>query len=241
MKKILAIAGNVIKELFRRKDFYFILTLLVAIVVYAGSFSFGGEKDFSRYYKEIVLSMVYIFSVIIAVSFAAREIPQEIESKNIYPLLAKPVGRGGFIFGKFLGTAFISIISLSLFYFVFIVSLLLRKDFSTPWVMLFEGYYLQALLLLFISSITIFLSLFLTPSANISVSLLLYFSSSWFGITVPGYIFLPHMELFDIKEKIIHTQDIIPGWIILFLSVYAACYALLFLYASYLVFRKRDL
>lgn len=241
MKKILAISGNVIKELLRRKDFYFILVLFVAVAVYAGSLSFGGESGFGRYYKEIVLSMVYIFSVIIAVSFASREIPLEIESKNIYPLLAKPVGRGGFIFGKFLGTVFISLISLSMFYLVFVASLLIRKVFSTPWALIFEGYYLHALLLLFISSISIFLSLFLTPSANISVSLLLYFGSSWFGISAPGYIFLPHMELFDIKEKIIHTQEIIPGWIILFLSVYAVCYALLFLYASYLVFRKRDL
>ena len=241
MKKIFAIAGSVIRELLRRKDFYIILVLLLVIVVYAGSFSFGGQTGFVRYFKEIVISMAYIFSVIIAVTFASREIPYEMESKNIYCILARPIGRGSFLAGKFLGVAAISAISLALFYGVFVVSLVIRKDFSTSWTLIFEGFYLQMLLLFFISSVSVFLSLFLTPSANISVSLLLYFSSSWFGISTPGYMFLPHMELFDIKEKIIHTQEIVPGWVILLLSLYAACYVLLFLYLGYLVFRKRDL
>jgi ABC-type transport system involved in multi-copper enzyme maturation permease subunit len=241
MKKIFVIANGVIKELFRRKDFYFILILIFTTILYTSSFSFGGERGFYRYFKEIALSMIYIFSVIIAVSFASRQIPMEIESKSIYPLLSHPVGRGEFIAGKFTGVGIISILSFTCFYIVFIVSLLLRKDYSTPWVLLLEGYYLQILLLLFLSSFTILLSLFLTPAANIVVTLLLYFGSDWFGVSMPGYIYFPHPELFNLKEKITHTVNIVPGWAILSLTIYAICYITLFLYLSWLVFRKRNL
>jgi len=241
MKKIFVIANGVIKELFRRKDFYFILLLIFATIIYAGSFSFGGERGFYRYFKEIVLSIIYIFSAIIAVSFASRQIPMEIESKSIYPLLSHPLGRGEFILGKFVGVGIISTLSFTCFYIIFILSLLVRKDFSSPWVLLLEGYYLQVLLLLFISSIAVLLSLFLTPAANIVATLLFYFGSTWLGVSMPGYIYFPHLELFDLKEKIIHTHSIVPGWVILFLTIYATCYIALFLCLSWLAFRRRNL
>jgi len=241
MKKIFVIAGGVIKELIRRKELYFILLLIFATILYAGSFSFGGERGFYRYFKEIVLSMIYIFSVIITVSFASRQIPMELESKSIYPLLSHPVGRGEFVVGKFTGVGIISILSFTCFYLVFIISLLVRKDFSTPWVLLIEGYYLHILLLLFLSSFTILLSLFLTPAANIVATLLVYFGNNWFGVSMPGYIYFPHLEFFDLKEKIIHSSSIVPGWVILFLTIYAICYIGLFLYLAWLVFRRRNL
>jgi len=135
----------------------------------------------------------------------------------------------------------ISILSFTSFYIVFIISLLVRKDYSTPWLLLLEGYYLQILLLFFISSFAILLSLFLTPAPNIVVSLLFYFGSNWFGVSIPGYIYFPHLELFDLKERVIHAQSIVPGWVILFLTIYAICWTIFFLYLSWLVFRRRNL
>jgi len=81
------------KELIRRKDFYLIFALLLVIMLYAAAISFGGERGFERYFREIGISLTYIFSVIIAIVFASRQIPQEIETKTIYPILAHPVSR----------------------------------------------------------------------------------------------------------------------------------------------------
>lgn len=232
---------GVIRELFRRKDFYLILAVLFAVVIYTGTFSIAGETGFYRYFKEIGLSLSCLLSIIIAVSFAARQIPQEIETKSIYPLLSKPVSRFEFIAGKFLGVWLISAASFTLFYAVFLVSLALRGDNSTPALLLLEGYCLQLLLLSFLASLTILLSLFLSVAANIGITLLFYFGSNWFGVTIPGYALLPHMEFFDIKDKIVHSLDIVPGWVILFLTAYAFCYCFLFLFLADLVFKKRNL
>jgi len=241
MRKILTIAMGVVKELFRRKDIYLILAILFVVIIYAGSASFGGEKGFYRYFKEIGISLTYLFSVIIAVSFAARQVPQEIETKSIYTVLSRPVSRLEFLAGKFLGVWLISAVSFTLFYFVFIISLALKGDASTPAVLLLLGSLLHLLLLSFLASLTVLLSLFLSTAANIGITLLIYFGNNWFGATVPGSAFLPHLEFFDIKEKIVHTQEIIPGWVVLFLILYAACYCALFLILANLVFRKRNL
>lgn len=241
MNKIFVLCGGVFKELIRRKDFYLIFAFLAAIILYASSASFGGESGFQRYFKEIGISFTYIFSVIIAVMFAARQIPQEVESKTIYTLLAHPLSRGQFILGKSLGVYLVSLLSFSAFYIVFIVSMFARHDFSTPGFLLLEGYILQASLLAFFVSLTVLLSLFLSMAANIVITTMLYFAANWFGATFPAYIFLPHPELFDIKEKIVHTHDIIPAWAITALVAYAAIYSAVFLLLSYVAFRRRNL
>ena len=170
MRNTWIIAKGVIRELFRRQDFYLIFALLLVIILYSAMISFGGETGFTRYFKEIGISLVYIFSVIVAITFAGRQVPQETEQKTIYPILAHPVSRGQFIAGKYLGALVISAISFTLFYGAFIISLIVRKDLSTPPMLLVEGYILQLCLLSFFIALTILLSLFLSATANSGTS-----------------------------------------------------------------------
>ncbi len=241
MKKISVLACAVARELIRRKDFYLIFALLLVIILYAAGVSFGGQQGFERYFREIGISFAYIFSVIIAVLFASRQIPQEVETKTIYPILAHPVSRAEFILGKFLGVLLISVISFSLFYIAILASFFIRGDFSSPPMLLLEGYILHICLLSFFASLAILFSLYLSVAANAGISMILYFGASWFGVNFPAYIFLPHPELFDIKEKIIHTWDIIPAWTILFLVIYACIYTVIFISLAYLGFKRRNL
>lgn len=241
MRNILILTGCVLKELVRRKDVYLILVLLAVLLFYSASLSFGGESHFQRYFKEIGISLAYIFSIVIAVTFASRQIPQEVETKSVYHVLARPVSRLEFIVGKFSGVLFVSLASFAAFYAVYILSLWLRKDLSTMPALLLEGFILHSFLLSFFASLTLLLSLFLSPAANTVISLVVYFGTNWFGATLPAYIYLPHPELFDIKEKIIHSWDVIPAQIILFLAIYAILYTTLFLTTAYAVFRRQDL
>ena len=241
MRNLITISQFVVKELIRRKDFYFILSLLLVMIFFASSASFGGEVGFSRYFKEIGLTLVYAFSVVIAVSFAARQIPDEVESKTAYVVLTRPLSRLQFIVGKFLGVFFISAVSFTVFYGVLIAALLMRNDHTTPPVLILEGYLLALALLSFMTSLTILLSLYLSAMANTSIALIVYLGSTWFGANVSAYIFLPHPELFDIKDRFVHSSEIIPAWVVSFLLVYAAIYTASFLMLGNLTFRKRNL
>lgn len=241
MRNVFILAGGVFKELVRRKDLYLIFALLLVMLLYSASLSFGGETGFQRYFKEIGISLTYIFSVIIAVTFASRQIPQEVETKSVYHILARPVSRFEFIIGKFLGVFFVSVASFSLFYAVYVVSLFLRKDLSTPPALFIEGYLLQIFLLSFFTSLTMLFSLFLSAASNAVLSLVLYFGTNWFGATFPAYIYLPHPELFDMRDKIIHSWDVVPAWVMCTLAIYALIYTLIFLLSGCAVFSRRKL
>src|SRR5579883_3286267 len=102
MSTTLTIAGIVIKDLYRRKDFYvlFVLTALITLVM--GSVNLFHDDHIVCYLKEMCLLLIWICSLVIAITTTARQIPMERESRTIFPLLAKPVTRTQVILGKFL-------------------------------------------------------------------------------------------------------------------------------------------
>ena len=73
MRNIFAVAGIVIKELYRRKDFYvlFILTVLVCLIM--GSVNIFNDKQIVRYLKELCLLLIWVSSLVIAITTTARE------------------------------------------------------------------------------------------------------------------------------------------------------------------------
>src|SRR5437899_1842670 len=114
---IQAIAGVVIKELYRRKDFYVLFILTALITLALGSINFFGEASTVRYLKELCLLLIWIAALVIAATTSARQIPAERENRTIFPLLAKPVTRSQLVLGKFLGCWLACGLALVVFYF----------------------------------------------------------------------------------------------------------------------------
>src|SRR5437764_451800 len=93
MIEIFAIAGIAIKKLIRRKDAYVLLILTALITLIMGSVNLFHDHNVVRYLKEVCLLLIWVCSLVIAITTAARQIPMERESRTIFPLLAKPVTR----------------------------------------------------------------------------------------------------------------------------------------------------
>ncbi len=93
MNTIWALAGVVIKELYRRKDFYVLFVLTALITLAAGMVNFFHDHKIVRYVKDICLLLIWVSALVIAIVTTARQIPAERESRTIFPLLAKPVTR----------------------------------------------------------------------------------------------------------------------------------------------------
>src|SRR3989454_2016800 len=119
MNTILAMSGVVIKELYRRKDFYVLFVLTAVITLLLASVSFFNDAKIVRYLKEVVLLLIWVSALVIAIVTTARQIPAERENRTIFPLLAKPVTRGQFIVGKFVGCWLASGLALVMFYLFF--------------------------------------------------------------------------------------------------------------------------
>ena len=121
MNTILALTSVVIKELYRRKDFYVLFVLTALITLLMGSVSFFNDAKIVRYVKEIALLLIWVSALVIAIATTARQIPAERENRTIFPLLAKPVTRGHVILGKFTGCWLACGLTLMVFYLFFAV------------------------------------------------------------------------------------------------------------------------
>ncbi len=74
---VFAIAGVVIKEMYRRKDFYVLLALIVVITLMLASVGIFNDDRIVRYLKDGCLLLIWLSSLVIAITTAARQIPAE--------------------------------------------------------------------------------------------------------------------------------------------------------------------
>ena len=91
MRSIFAIAGVVILEMYRRKEFYVLFILTIVICLVMGSINIFNQPSVIRYIKDLCLLLIWVSSLIIAITTTARQIPAEREQRTLLPLLAKPL------------------------------------------------------------------------------------------------------------------------------------------------------
>ena len=103
MNRIVSIAKNAFREAVRDRVLYnlvlFVL-LLVASAVILGDLTDGYE---ARTIVNIGLNAMLVFGVFISIFVGIGLVSKEIEKRTVFAIFAKPVGRGEFIIGKYLG------------------------------------------------------------------------------------------------------------------------------------------
>ena len=257
MNNALAVSGIVLKELYRRKDFYvlFILTALITLVM--GSFKLFNDDKIVRYLKEICLLLIWVSSMVIAITTAARQLPAEKENRTIFPLLAKPITRGQLVLGKFLGCWFSSGLALLLFYLFFGV-ISGTREHQWPVLNYFQSLSLHWIFLGVVIALVLLGSVVFTAvSSNATISFIVivgilfvarHLNKIALQMAEPGrtivyaiYFAIPHLELFDVRQLIIHNLPLIPWNMWLIACLYGMAYSLFFLLATWLVFRRKSL
>ena len=76
------------------------MLLLTAVAIFIGELSGGQER---KIIVDLGLSAMLLFGVFIAIFVGVGLVYKEIERRTIYAIFSKPVGRGEFIVGKYLG------------------------------------------------------------------------------------------------------------------------------------------
>jgi ABC-type transport system involved in multi-copper enzyme maturation permease subunit len=255
MRPLWLIAKGTIIEAFRKKDVYVVLILAILIISIAAMFNFFGIQGLHKFVKDISLSVTNILIVIIAIVITARQLPTELEQRTLYPFLAKPITRLQFLLGKFLGVMIISTATLLAFAAIFLIALKIVGG-TTGWIFV-QALYLRFLSLCVICSLTLSLSLFLTPSANVTVMLLLCLGANLFSRTivlvyykVDGlsrlvlkaiYFIIPHLDFFDMSKRVVHDWQGLSAKMTLIITLYAFFYTFIFLTIGHFRFRRRML
>ena len=256
MNEILAVAGVVIKELYRRKDFYVLFILTVLICAIMGSVNIFNDNQIIRYLKELCLLLIWISSLVIAITTTARQIPAEREQRTLLPLLAKPLSRTRLILGKFFGCWIVCGLALICFY-AFFGALAASREHQWPLLNYSQAAFLHWMALGAIIALALLGSLvFAAPSSNTTICFAFVVAIMCLGryldlvalslhepsrsILYAIYFAIPHLEIpFELRNLIIHDWPLV-GWTFLGLeALYLLAYTAFFLVAACLVFRRK--
>lgn len=251
---ISAIARNTFREAVRDRVLY---NLVVFVLLITASAIFLGELTAGHEARTIVnlgLKAMLIFGAFISIFVGVSLVSKEIEKRTVYAIFAKPVGRGLFIVGKYLGlclTLLVNVlimgagVSLALIYVgggsliasiwgaIFLIFLelailtavaILFSSFSSP--------ALSALLTFFIFIIGHFSASLRDFAQNLgSASAKIFFDAVYYG--------LPNLSLFSFVTDAAH--GIVPPAAMLGgATVYALVYVCILLAAAILIFSRRN-
>jgi ABC-type transport system involved in multi-copper enzyme maturation permease subunit len=257
VSKILAVANVVIKELYRRKDFYVLFVLTALVTLMMGSVTFFNDESIVRYLKEVCLLLIWISALVIAITTAARQIPFERESRTIFPLLAKPISRWEVLLGKFVGCWLASGGALLVFY-VFFGVVSASREHNLPIGQYAQAIWLHWQMLGIVIAITLLGSVVLsTTAANVTIVFIVALGILFVGpylnlvagrLQEPSssvlsviYYLIPHLEFFDLRDLVIHDWPLVAWGDILLATLYGLMYTAFFLLAACVAFRRKAL
>ena len=108
--------------------FYVVLIfalLLIGSSIVLARFSF--QQEF-QILKDVSLGAISIFTSLLAIVATARLIPQDIEDRTVYTILAKPVARFEYLIGKLIGVLLLLAISTAIMSAMFLAVLYFREQ-----------------------------------------------------------------------------------------------------------------
>ena len=230
-------------ETIRRKDLYVVWLLAVFGMGVGSVLAASGVRGIETFLRDITLTVVNFLSTIICIWLAARQIPEELSRKTLFPLLARPVRRFDVLAGKFLAVWVLSSGALVVLAGIAWLNLFMFKAAIGP--IYWQYVFLRALSFGPIAALTIALSLIMTPAATVVLSGLLTISGTVFARSVADavdraagasqvvlkglYFLLPHMDLFDLSQRTAYNYPPVPLWVLGALSLYALLYVGVFL------------
>ena len=252
--RIYTIACNTFREAVRDRVLYnlvlFVLLLTVS-AIFLGELTAGQE---ARTIVNLGLSAMLVFGAFISIFVGVSLVSKEIERRTVYSIFSKPVGRGAFIVGKYLGlclTLAVNVlimgvgVSLAILYVgggnlaltvwgaIFLI--FLELTIITAVAILFSSFSspaLSALLTFFIFIIGHFSASLKDFAANLGSS----FTKLFFDVLYYG---LPNLSLYSFVTNAAHG-DVPPLKMAGGAMLYAICYIGVLLVITKLIFSRRN-
>jgi ABC-type transport system involved in multi-copper enzyme maturation permease subunit len=258
------IALNTYREGIRKK---LLLGLLLVSLLVIGSSMFltvlsPGEEV--KMIKDVCLTSISIFGMLIAVFTSASVIPAEIENKTIYTVLSKPLRRLEYLLGKFIGVQMIVLLNLGLMMVLFLVMLYARERVLSQ--VLIKSVFLTYFEMMILSSLTFIVSVVATSAALPTIcGVFIYIvghlveylknlserashnsdavSQAMSKIIKLFYYCLPNLSNYNLRQELIHLPPNDPTVDVRFWMLVS--YALLCTVCAFVVtwwlFRRREL
>jgi Cu-processing system permease protein len=104
LSRVAAVAFNTYRESLRARILLGLAGVAYAVAFYAivvGSYALGSAP---RVVSDLGWASMSIFGIAVTVVIGATSLHRELEQKTIFPILARPIRRGEYLVGKYLGT-----------------------------------------------------------------------------------------------------------------------------------------
>jgi Cu-processing system permease protein len=252
--QIITVARNAFREAVRDKVLYnlviFVLLITVAAII-LGDLTDGQE---ARTTVNLGLSAMLIFGAFISIFVGVGLVSKEIEKRTVYSIFAKPIGRGTFIVGKYLGLCLTILVNVLLMGIGVTLALLYVKgtnlilpSWSAIFLIFLELAILTAVAITFSSfsspSLSALLTFFVFIIGHLSSSLLVFAGNLGGNATKAFFSFiyyvLPNFSHFSFITNAANAQ--IPSFTYFVTAIiYAIIYAIILLIISSLIFSRRN-
>jgi ABC-type transport system involved in multi-copper enzyme maturation permease subunit len=256
LKRVAAIARNTFREAVRDRVLYnlvlFVL-LITAAAIFIGELSGGQER---KLIVDLGLSAMLLFGAFIAIFVGVGLVFKEIERRTIYAIFSKPVGRGEFLVGKYLGlclTLLVNIlvmgagISLALIY--------VSRGWDPLALRIWPAVLLIYVELMILTGIALLFSSFSSPALSALLTFFVFiighFSADLkslatsLGSTSARWLFsilyylMPNLANYSYITPVAHGQLPTVSQAAA-VTAYALCYIIVILSAATLIFRRRN-
>jgi ABC-type transport system involved in multi-copper enzyme maturation permease subunit len=249
-----AIARGVLLESLRRKDLWVIAILGFIIILAASALGFFGIAGLEVFAKDLSVTVLGLFSTIVAVLTSSRLLPDEIRNRTLYPLLSRPISRLDLLIGKLAGAVIATWIGfICLTALTACALLIFRVHFE---MVMLQYLVVKMMGLVVLCAVSLTLSTFMTPQAACTMSFVLAFGSSMIvralvmssTTAAPGVVvcfkflnsILPQYGLFDMGSRAANIGwGPAPVWVVGALFCYMALYSSGMVALSWSKFRKQ--
>jgi ABC-type Na+ efflux pump permease subunit len=128
LRRVAAVAENTFIEAVRQKVYNILIIFALVVIASASFFSQFTFGEQLKFVKDFCLGALSVFGTMIAIVGTALLLPNEVENRTIYTILAKPVRRFEFLLGKYMGSVLLILVSLLLMSAMFGAALFFKEQ-----------------------------------------------------------------------------------------------------------------
>jgi ABC-type transport system involved in multi-copper enzyme maturation permease subunit len=255
-RRIVAIARNTFREAVRDRVLYNLVLFVLLLSIGAVFLGAASASQDAKIIVDFGLSATLLFGAFIAVFVGVGLVRKEIERRTLYTIFAKPVGRGEFLLGKYLGLCVTLAVNVAVMGAGVTVILLSVVAGSTPLVSaLWPTVALIYLELTVLTAVALLFSAFTSPvfalfgslavlvighfTADLKGFAALYDATAARSILVVLHYALPNLSTFTLITPAAHGVAPSPVYLTTALA-YAVAWDAVLLAAAALVFARRD-
>ena len=251
MIKIALVAWVTLREALRQKlavNLLFFAVLLIVASITLSSLTYGEQH---RIITDLALTAAQGFGTLIAVFLGAGLVAGDIQRRNIYAIVAKPVGRWQYLCGRYLGlvltlTLNLLVMALATFGVLLVYTGGLAFLAKTPLVAAFVGIGAQlamvaALAILFSSltntTLAAIFTLGLAVAGQFARDVFVFYRGQELVRALAFAI--PNLSSLDYKVQVVYQKAVAPavlGWALAYAALYVGCVLSL----ASIAFARRD-